>query len=181
VHALKAHVKNGHLVVDEPTNLPDGAEVDIVVIDDNLDAEERAALHASLSISAAAMKESRHPDWVPSAPLVVGKIAARDPIVYQIDLWGSFALLAVQLEDLARDRRTLPTRRTSVRRSATQARQTESRDREREYIRDPTGRRQRCLQASVVYVSEFEVSIRPIARYGLADGTRAAVVAPVVT
>jgi len=48
MHALKAHVKNGRLAVDEPTNLPDGAEIDIVVIDDDLDAEERAALHASL-------------------------------------------------------------------------------------------------------------------------------------
>jgi hypothetical protein len=48
MHALKAHVKNGRLVVDEPTNLPDGAEVDVIVIDDDLDANERAALHASL-------------------------------------------------------------------------------------------------------------------------------------
>jgi hypothetical protein len=48
MHALKAHVKDGRLVVDEPTNLPDGAEVDVVVIGDDLDADERAALHASL-------------------------------------------------------------------------------------------------------------------------------------
>lgn len=48
MHALKAHVKNGRLVVDEPTDLPDGAEVDVVVIDDNLTPEERAELHASL-------------------------------------------------------------------------------------------------------------------------------------
>jgi hypothetical protein len=48
MQALKAQVKNGRLVVDEPTDLPDGAEVDVVVIDDELSAEERAALHASL-------------------------------------------------------------------------------------------------------------------------------------
>jgi hypothetical protein len=56
----------------------------------------------TLSISAASVKESRHPDWVPSTPHVVGKVVARDPIVYEIDLWGGFSLLAVQLEDLAR-------------------------------------------------------------------------------
>jgi hypothetical protein len=48
MQALKAQVKNGRLVFDEPTDLPDGAEVDVVVIDDGLSADERAALHASL-------------------------------------------------------------------------------------------------------------------------------------
>jgi hypothetical protein len=48
MQALKAQVKNGRLVFDEPTDLPDGAEVDVVVIDDELSADERAALHASL-------------------------------------------------------------------------------------------------------------------------------------
>ena len=48
MHALKAQVKDGRIVVDEPTNLPDGAEVEVVVIDDDLSAEERAELHASL-------------------------------------------------------------------------------------------------------------------------------------
>jgi hypothetical protein len=48
MHALKAYVKGGRIVVDEPTDLPDGAEVEVVVIDDELSAEERAELHASL-------------------------------------------------------------------------------------------------------------------------------------
>ena len=48
MQALKAQVKNGRLVVDEPTDLPDGAEVEVVVIDDELTPEERAELHASL-------------------------------------------------------------------------------------------------------------------------------------
>jgi hypothetical protein len=48
MHALKVQVKNGRLAFDEPTDLPDGAEVEVVVIDDELSAEERAALHASL-------------------------------------------------------------------------------------------------------------------------------------
>jgi len=48
MHARKIQVRNGRLVLDEPTNLPDGAEVEVLVIDDELTAEERAELHASL-------------------------------------------------------------------------------------------------------------------------------------
>jgi hypothetical protein len=48
MQALKVQVKNGRLHLDEPTDLPDGAEVDVVVLDDELSAEERDALHASL-------------------------------------------------------------------------------------------------------------------------------------
>ena len=48
MHALKTQVKNGRVTIDEPTNLPDGAEVEVVVLDDELSADERAALHASL-------------------------------------------------------------------------------------------------------------------------------------
>ncbi len=48
MHARKLQVKDGRLVFDEPTDLPDGAEVEILVIDDELTTEERAALHASL-------------------------------------------------------------------------------------------------------------------------------------
>jgi hypothetical protein len=46
---LKALVKNGHLVLDEPTTLPEGAEVALVLVeDDDLSSEQRARLHASL-------------------------------------------------------------------------------------------------------------------------------------
>jgi hypothetical protein len=48
MQALKLRVKNGRLLLDEPTDLPEGAEVDVVVIDDELSADERSALHASL-------------------------------------------------------------------------------------------------------------------------------------
>jgi hypothetical protein len=48
MQALKVQAKNGRLVLDEPTDLPDGAEVEVVVIDDELTTEERAELHASL-------------------------------------------------------------------------------------------------------------------------------------
>jgi hypothetical protein len=48
MQALKVQVKNGRLVLDAPTDLPDGAEIEVIVIDDELSAEERAELHASL-------------------------------------------------------------------------------------------------------------------------------------
>ncbi len=49
MRALKAHVKSGHLVVDEPTNMPEGTEAELVLVDgDDLDEAERAALEASL-------------------------------------------------------------------------------------------------------------------------------------
>jgi hypothetical protein len=44
-----AHVKNGRLVLDEPTELPEGASVELLPADnDDLDDEDRAALHAAL-------------------------------------------------------------------------------------------------------------------------------------
>jgi predicted transcriptional regulator len=50
--SLKANVRNGRLVLDEPTELPEGAVVDLVAIGgdalDDLDEEERRALHAAL-------------------------------------------------------------------------------------------------------------------------------------
>ncbi|NOY89828.1 MAG: hypothetical protein GXP55_01370 [Deltaproteobacteria bacterium] len=48
MRARKLQVINGRLVLDEPTNLPDGAEVEVLVMDDELTTEERAELHASL-------------------------------------------------------------------------------------------------------------------------------------
>ena len=48
MHARKIQVKNGRLLLDEPTDLPDGAEVEVLVIDDELTPEDRAELHASL-------------------------------------------------------------------------------------------------------------------------------------
>ena len=50
---IRARVKNGRLVVDEPTDLPEGTVLDLVVDDggDDLDPEERAALHEALRVS----------------------------------------------------------------------------------------------------------------------------------
>jgi hypothetical protein len=45
MRALKAHVRGGRLVLDEPTELPEGAEVELVAVeDDDFDPEERARL-----------------------------------------------------------------------------------------------------------------------------------------
>lgn len=51
---LKARVRGGRLVLDEPTELPDGTEVELTIADDGdeLDDDERARLHASLQRSA---------------------------------------------------------------------------------------------------------------------------------
>jgi hypothetical protein len=52
---LRAHVRHGRLVLDEPTNLPEGEAVDLLPVDDvltaggdGLDDDERARLHQSL-------------------------------------------------------------------------------------------------------------------------------------
>ena len=44
MQALKAQVKNGRLVLDEPTDLPEGREVELVLLDDEFDPEEKARL-----------------------------------------------------------------------------------------------------------------------------------------
>lgn len=50
MRALKAHVQDGRIVVDESTDLPDGTELYVVPLraGDDLDDDERAALHAAL-------------------------------------------------------------------------------------------------------------------------------------
>ena len=48
---IRARVRNGRLIVDEPTNLPEGTELDLVIEDagDDLDESERAALDAAIT------------------------------------------------------------------------------------------------------------------------------------
>jgi hypothetical protein len=50
---FRARVQNGRLLIDEPTDLPEGTVLDLVVDDegDNLTDEERAALHAAIERS----------------------------------------------------------------------------------------------------------------------------------
>jgi hypothetical protein len=48
---VRGRVANGRLIVDEPTDLPEGAEVELRLVDDELDEDERARLHAALEAS----------------------------------------------------------------------------------------------------------------------------------
>lgn len=50
MHALKARVENGRLILDEPTMLPDGTEVFLTFAggEDDLDDSERAELHRAI-------------------------------------------------------------------------------------------------------------------------------------
>jgi hypothetical protein len=58
---VKARVRNGRLVLDEPTDLPEGTEVTLSITDDEdeLTDEERAELRADLQASIADMKEGK--------------------------------------------------------------------------------------------------------------------------
>jgi hypothetical protein len=67
MQALKAQVRNGRLVLDEPTNLPEGEVVylqpiDGAAVDDELDDEERAALQQALDEGIAAARAGDHTD-----------------------------------------------------------------------------------------------------------------------
>jgi hypothetical protein len=60
MHPLKAHVHNGRLVLDEPTDLPEGEIVFLVPAEgDDMDEEERAALHESLRESIQQMNQGQ--------------------------------------------------------------------------------------------------------------------------
>ena len=50
---IKAQVKNGRLVLDQPTNLPEGTEVELVIAEhwDDLHAEDRERLESALAQS----------------------------------------------------------------------------------------------------------------------------------
>lgn len=58
---IKARVTAGRLIVDEPTDLPDGTEVEMLALDpgDWLDDRDRAALHAALDASEDDVAEGR--------------------------------------------------------------------------------------------------------------------------
>jgi hypothetical protein len=74
---LKARVVNGRLVLDEPTDLPEGREVSLAIVDegDDLDDEERAALDAELDASLAEAEAGLGVD----AEVVMAKLRAKSP------------------------------------------------------------------------------------------------------
>jgi len=61
VSGIRARVQNGRIVVDEPTELPEGTVLDLVIDDegDDLSDEERAALHDALRVSAEELKAGK--------------------------------------------------------------------------------------------------------------------------
>ena len=59
---LKAVVKNGRIVVDEPTDLPDGTELDLVPLQDEFDPEDRARLLAAINEGIDAVERGDHVD-----------------------------------------------------------------------------------------------------------------------
>jgi len=71
---LTAHVKNGRLLLDEPTDLPEGTEVTLSIADDELDDEDRARLHAALERSMAQARAGKLVD----ADDVIARLLARE-------------------------------------------------------------------------------------------------------
>ena len=58
---MKAHVRKGRLIVDEPVDLPDGTVVELLPLDpgDWLGEDDRAALHRALAASQADVEAGR--------------------------------------------------------------------------------------------------------------------------
>jgi len=59
---LKAHVHNGRLVLDEPTDLPEGTEVELMPVDDDFDPAERARLLQAIEEGAEDFERGDHMD-----------------------------------------------------------------------------------------------------------------------
>jgi hypothetical protein len=77
---VRAHVRNGRLVLDEPTDLPEGEEIDLVPLDDvlarggdYLDDEDRERLHRSIERGVEDTKAGRTVE----ASAVVAELRAR--------------------------------------------------------------------------------------------------------
>lgn len=75
---FKAAVKNGRLVVDEPTNLPEGTEVELLVVDDELDAEERARLLEAIEAGADDFERGDHVDGLEVVAEMRAKLEVAD-------------------------------------------------------------------------------------------------------
>ncbi|HET6437024.1 MAG TPA: hypothetical protein VFG59_03105 [Anaeromyxobacter sp.] len=75
MRALKAHVRAGRLVLDEPTDLPDGEKIEVLVPEgDELSPEERARLDAALELSMAQAREGKLVD----GEAVIRKLLSRE-------------------------------------------------------------------------------------------------------
>ncbi|HEY5938334.1 MAG TPA: hypothetical protein VIU61_26965 [Kofleriaceae bacterium] len=72
--ALKAHVHNGQIVLDEPVTLPEGAAVEVLLPEtDDLTAEEHVELERALDESAAEFAHGEFED----ARAFAGRLVAK--------------------------------------------------------------------------------------------------------
>ena len=75
VQQVKARVRNGRLVLDEPTDLPEGAEVTLSITDeDEPDDEERARIIASIERSMDQVQAGKRVD----GDAVIARLLARE-------------------------------------------------------------------------------------------------------
>jgi hypothetical protein len=68
---MKARVRNRRLVLDEPTDLPEGTEIELVPVDDELDDDDKRRLHEALAES----DEDAAAGRVHAAPDVLAEVA----------------------------------------------------------------------------------------------------------
>lgn len=74
MRALKAQVRGGRLVLDEPTELPEGTEVELMAVEElDFEPEERARLDAALELSLAQARAGKLID----ADQVITELLAR--------------------------------------------------------------------------------------------------------
>ena len=76
MQSVKAQVKNGRLVLDEPTDLPEGTEVTLSITDDeggDYDDEERERINESLAVS---FEQARMGQLI-DADVVLARLRAR--------------------------------------------------------------------------------------------------------
>lgn len=73
--SVRATVRNGRLILDQPTDLPEGTTVNLVLDDegDDLDDRERQALNAAISRSLSQSNEGR----TAPAEAIIDKLRAR--------------------------------------------------------------------------------------------------------
>ena len=72
---LKAVVRNGRLVVDEPTELPDGTELELVAVEDDLSPAQRDELMRAIDEGAADIARG---DYIDGSELIAQLRARRE-------------------------------------------------------------------------------------------------------
>ena len=77
MQAVRAHVAHGRILVDEPTDLPDGTELCLVPVDDSgeLSDDERSALIQSIEDGAEEIARGEYVDGLEFANQLLAKRA----------------------------------------------------------------------------------------------------------